>query len=334
MSLRIGLVGAGVMGRNHARVIQELGGKLVAVADPDAKTSKLIAERYGAAAHADPAPLLKDPSIDALVVATPTVFHHEVAKAALEAGKHVLVEKPITPTPAQAEDLIRTAAKAGRVLAVGHVERHNPVVRWAKDALAKGALGDLVSLRSHRLSPFPERIRDVGVVLDIGIHDLDVVRYLAPGRPRSVYCLAGTHRKGVTVEDHASILVDFDSGVDAFSEVSWLTPTKVRSLVLTCANGVVELNYMTQEVAISRGRFGDIDPDNMFQVPVEYTVERMSLKKEEPLKNEHLDFWRAIKEGGKPLVGGRDGLAAVRMCEAALESAKTGARVTLKEAEA
>ena len=331
MGPRLGLVGAGVMGRNHARVIHELGGKLVAVADPDGKTGRMIADRFGASWSADPEPLLRDPSIEGVVVATPTVLHFEVARAALEAGKHVLVEKPITPTPAQAGELIRLAAKAGRVLAVGHVERHNPVVRWARDALAKGDVGELISLRSHRLSPFPERIRDVGVVLDIGIHDLDVVRYLAPGRPRGVFCRAGTHRKGIQVEDHASILVDFEGGVDAFSEVSWLTPTKVRSLVLTCANGVVELNYMTQEATVSRGRFGDIDPDNMYQVPVEFTVERMGLKKEEPLKNEHLDFWRAMREGGKPLVDGRDGLAALRLCEAALESARSGARVPLEE---
>ena len=329
MRPRIGLVGAGVMGRNHARVVSELGGTLAAVADPDPASRAHVAQRYGAAAHADPGALVRDPSLDALVVATPTVLHFDVALAALEAGKHVLVEKPITPTPREAETLIQAAEKAGRVLAVGHVERHNPVVRWARDALGRGALGDLISLRSHRLSPFPERIRDVGVVLDIGIHDLDVVRYLSAGRPRGVFCLAGTHRKGVAVEDHASILVDFDNGVDAFSEVSWLTPTKVRSLVLTCANGVVELNYMAQDVAISRGRFGDIDPDNLFQATVEYTTERMSLKKEEPLKNEHLDFWRAIEEGGKPLVDGRDGLAAVRMCDAALESAREGRRVPL-----
>lgn len=334
MTLRVGLAGAGVMGRNHARVIHETGAKLAAVADPDTATAKLIADRFGATHHADPRALVEDPTLDAIVVATPTVFHYDVARAALEAEKHVLVEKPLTPTPEQARDLIRLAEKRGRVLAVGHVERHNPVVRWAKEALARGALGDLVSIRSHRLSPYPERIRDVGVVLDIGIHDLDVVRYLAGGRPQGVFCLAGTHRKGAGVEDHASILVDFDGGVDAFCEVSWLTPTKVRNLVLTCANGVAELNYMTQEVALSRGRFGDIDPNNLFQVPVEYTVERMNLRKEEPLKNEHLDFQRAIREGGKPLVDGRDGLAAVALCRAALDSARTGARTLIPEEDA
>lgn len=332
MSLRLGLVGCGVMGRNHARVIHELGGKLAAVADPDTATARTIADRFGAAAHADPEPLLRDPDIDALVVATPTVHHFEVARAALEAGKHVLVEKPITPTREQARELIRLAANKGRVLAVGHVERHNPVVRWAKEAVAKGTAGEVIGIQTRRLSPFPERIRDVGVVLDLAIHDLDVIRYLAPGRAAGLYCLAGTHRKGIAVEDHASILLDFEGGMDAFAEVSWLTPTKVRSLTLTCANGVVDLNYMTQEVGVSRGRFGHIDPDNLFQVPVEYTTERLSLKKEEPLKNEHLDFWRAIREGGKPLVTGHDGLAAVEMCEAALESARSGQRVALKEA--
>lgn len=332
MSLRIGLVGCGAMGRNHARVVHETGAKLVGVADPDAATARQVAERYGAAWHPDPAALLKDASIDALVVATPTAYHFDVARDALEAGKHVLVEKPVTPTVAQAEDLIRLARKAGRVLAVGHVERHNPVVRWTKETLAKGSLGAVVSLQSRRLSPFPERIRDVGVVLDLAIHDLDVMRYLAPGRPRGVYALAGPHRKGLAVEDHGSILVDFEGNVDGFAEVSWLTPTKVRTMTLTCENAVLELDYMGQAVAISRGRFGRIDPDNLFQVPIEYSVERVSLQKEEPLKNEHADFQRAIREGRPPLVDGAEGLIGLRLCQAALESARTGARIALQEA--
>lgn len=334
MALRLGLVGAGIMGRNHARVIHEMGNKLVAVADPDKAATAHIAERFGAAAHADPHALIRNPDIDAVVVATPTVYHFDVARAALEAGKHVLVEKPITPTAGEARELIALARKQGRILAVGHIERHNPVVRWAKDNLAKGTVGEPISIHSRRLSPFPERIRDVGVVLDIAIHDLDIVRYLAGAPPRGVYATAGTHRKGIAVEDHASILTDFANGMDAFTEVSWLTPTKVRQLIVTCANGVVELNYMTQEISISRARFGEIDPDNMFQVPVEHTVERLSLKKEEPLKNEHLDFQRAIQGGTRPLADGHDGLAALVLAQAALESARRQQRVAIPEADA
>ena len=327
----MGLVGCGAMGRNHARVLAEMGA-LHGVVDADKATAGAVAQRYGVPAHADPAPLLRDGAVDALVVATPTVHHFAVVRAALEAGKHVLVEKPIAATRTEARDLVALAEKAGKVLAVGHIERHNPVVRWVKDALASGRVGEPISIQSRRLSPYPERIRDVGVVLDIAIHDLDITRHLAPGKPRGVYALAGTHRAGMKVEDHASILLDFDDGLDAFSETSWLTPTKVRSLVVTCAEGVIEGNYMTQEVTVSRARIGEVDPDNLFQVPVEHTVERMGLRKEEPLKNEHLDFQRAIRDGKPPLATGRDGLAALMLAEAALESARSGKRVPVEDA--
>lgn len=327
MTLRVGLLGAGVMGRNHARVLAEMG-CLAGVADADRAAAAHVAERWRVPRREGLDALLKD--VDALVVATPTVTHVDAARAALEAGKHVLVEKPIARTQAEARDLVRIAEKAGRVLAVGHVERHNPVVRWVKDALASGRVGEPISIHSRRLSPYPERIRDVGVVLDIAIHDLDIALHLAPGAPRGVYALAGAHRRDAGVEDHASILVDFADGVDAFSETSWLTPTKVRSLTVTCAGGVIGADYMTQEVTVSRARFGDIDPDNLFQVPVEHTVERMALRKEEPLKNEHLDFQRAIREGKRPLADGRDGLAALALAEAALESARKGTRVPLE----
>jgi UDP-N-acetylglucosamine 3-dehydrogenase len=325
--LKVGIVGAGLMGRNHARVVAESGARVVAVADPDPVGAAHVAERYGARRHAAHDALVRDPDVEAVVVATPTALHFAVARDALEAGKHVLVEKPMAATVDEARELVRLARKHGRTLAVGHVERHNPVVRWMKDKLASGAFGDVIAIQSRRLSPHPERVRDVGVVLDLGIHDLDVLCHLAGRSPAGVYALAGKHRGGPGLEDHASILADFAGGPKGFVELSWLTPNKVRTLSLTCSSGVVEGDYMDQSVTVSRSSFGRIDPDDLFRVPIEYSVERMTLRKEEPLKNEHLDFQAAIREARAPLVDGEAGATALALAQAALLSARTGARV-------
>lgn len=324
---RVGLIGAGVMGRNHARVIHEVGAELAGVADPERDAAGRLARRFRVPNHSDYSRLLRDPTVDAVVVAVPTRSHYAIVRAALEAGKHVLVEKPIAQDLRQARDLIRVARRKGLVLAVGHVERHNPVVRWARQALRRRDVGAAISFTSRRLSPFPDRVRDVGAILDLGIHDLDIIRFLAGRGPRGVYALAGSHRPRLKVEDHASILLDFQNGVQAHAEVSWLIPTKVRTLFITCAGGVVELDYRAQEVVVSRGRYGRIDPDNLFQVPVEYATQRVSLEKEEPLQNEHRDFYRAIRLGRRPLADGRDGLAALALALASLQSARTGRRV-------
>lgn len=322
--MRIGVIGAGAMGANHARVVHTHH-ELVGIVDADPKTREAVAARHGVPAYGDLEALLDAQEAEAVVVATPTVTHEPIATRALQAGLHVLVEKPIAPDLAAARRLIEAADEAGSVLAVGHIERHNPVVAFAKEALEARRFGRPITLSTRRVSRFPGRIRDVGCLLDIGIHDLDVLMHLMGGVPVDVYALGGTHAADEGYEDHASILLRFADGVQGAVEVNWLTPRKVRKLSLTCDEAFVECDYIEQSVEVSKSRFGDATEGPEWPFPVETSVERVQLIKEEPLVREWADFVRACEGDGRPLADGQVGFDALAVAHAALRSMQSGA---------
>jgi len=321
--LKAGVIGVGSMGQNHARIYHE-NANLVGVADLDKGAVKKVAERYNTKYYTDYKNLLKN--VDAVSIAVPTVSHYKIAMDAISAGKHVLLEKPICSSVIDAEKLIQIADEQGVVLAVGHTERHNPVVRFAKEALKKKRFGNVISIAARRVSLYPSRIRDVGVILDLGIHDIDVIRYLAGGEVKSVYTLAGSIGN-IKCEDHANILFNFDNGVSGFLEVNWLTPMKVRTLSLTCSKNFVELDYMKQSVKISSSKLVEYNVKDLFKTSFEFDVREISLKNEEPLRTEIYDFMNAIKKKRKPLVTGNDGLKALQIALAAEQSYKDGRQI-------
>jgi len=325
--LKIGVIGLGSMGKNHARVCSELNTiQLAGVSDIDTTTVKTIADRFHTNSFTTHKDMIKE--IDAAIIATPTVTHHKIAMDMLNQGKHVLVEKPICESVQKAEELVKKAKKEGLILAVGHIERYNPVVRFVKDSMNSKKLGELISLASKRVSSFPGRIRDVGVVFDFGIHDIDVMRYLG-GEVTSVYARAGNFNKNITHEDHANIIMNFENGVCGVIEVNWLTPVKIRKLFLTCSEYFVEVDYIDQSITMSSSSFSKIDEMNLFNVPIQHNVNTISLEKKEPLRNEIMDFIRAVEHMTKPLVTGEDGLQALKIAEAATQSYKTGKEVKI-----
>lgn len=327
--LKTGVIGVGSMGRNHARVYSEMG-VLGAIADSEIAVAKPLAEKFGVEFFPDYGEMLKS-DIDAVTVATPTSTHFKIAMDAVNAGKHVLVEKPICFNIQEAEKLVRAAEKEGLVLAVGQIERHNPVVKFARDSLAEGKFGEVVSIAARRVSTMPGRIRDVGVLLDLGIHDVDVIRYLAQSPVRSVYALGGKRQNDV-FEDHANILLDFENDILGFVEVNWLTPMKVRRLSITCLKNYVELDYMKQSADISSSQVsGKLDSEDLYRLPIEFDIRHVSLKKQEPLRNEQEDFLESIKGKRQPLINGRDGTETLRVCQAALKSMKEGRRISIGE---
>ncbi|MHB8584432.1 MAG: Gfo/Idh/MocA family oxidoreductase [Thermoplasmatota archaeon] len=321
MGPRVGVVGVGTMGRNHVRVLRELGA-LACVVDADMSQAKTVADAAGVSAMTIDK-VIGDASVDALVIATPTATHKALAVQALEAGKHVLVEKPIAFDPAEGEAMIQAARKAGRTLAVGHIERFNPAVRLAKETLARGELGHLITLTARRVSNLPGRIRDVGCILDLGIHDLDTMRYLVGQDPVAVHAEAATYTPGVAFEDHAVIVLEFPQGIFGLVEVNWLTPMKVRRLSLTGSEAFAEVDYMSQTVKISTSRFEGLNEGNLFQAPLELSERVVTLRRQEPLRLELEDFLHAATTGKAPLVSGADGLAVLRIARAAVEAAKT-----------
>ena len=173
--IRTGVIGVGHLGQHHARLYAGLpGSTLVGIVDADARRAKEIAERMGAAVYDDVGVLLRQ--VDAVSIAAPTSAHHAVARQCLDAGVHVLVEKPITTTPAEARELITLARARKAVLQVGHIERFNPVMLKARPSIHRPLL-----VECRRVSPFTGRSTDVDVVLDLMIHDLDMVMSFQPG---------------------------------------------------------------------------------------------------------------------------------------------------------
>ncbi|MCK5309894.1 MAG: Gfo/Idh/MocA family oxidoreductase [Thermoplasmata archaeon] len=327
-NLKTGIVGVGSMGKNHARVNSEMG-VLAGISDSDEAVARPLAERFGVDYYSDYKDMLAS-DIQAITIATPTVAHFKIAMDAINAGKHVLVEKPICPTLEEAETLVKAAEDAGIVLAVGQIERHNPVVKFARDSIEQGKFGDIVSISARRVSSFPGRISDVGVLLDLGIHDIDVIRYLAQSPVKSVYALGGK-RQNEKFEDHANVLLEFESGIMGYVEVNWLTPMKVRKISITCLENYVELDYMRQSADVSSSQVsGMLDTNDLYRLPIEFDIRHVSLKKQEPLRNEHEDFVNAITGNGKPLVSGQDGTETLRVCQAALKSIKEGTRIKME----
>ena len=255
--LRIGVIGTGSMGKNHVRVCSEAENiKLVGVVDKDKIIAQNIAKKFEIKAFFDYKEIL--PEIDAAIVSTPTITHYKIALDLLNNGKHVLVEKPICDTIDKSAELVKIAEKNNVVLAVGHIERHNPATKFVKDSIDEGKFGELITLTSKRVSNFPGRIKDVGVMMDLGIHDIDIMHFLA-GEIKSVYAKAGRFNKDIKYEDHANIVLNFEDDVCCIIEVNWLTPMKIRKMFLTCSENFVEIDYIDQSVTISSSSFKNIN---------------------------------------------------------------------------
>jgi UDP-N-acetylglucosamine 3-dehydrogenase len=325
--IKLGVIGIGSMGKNHVRVCSEIENiELVGLADIDKTAAQKVAERFDISAFFDYKELLQ--KVDAIIVSTPTKLHYSIVLDALNEGKHVLVEKPMCDDVKKAEELVKKANKEKLVLAVGHIERHNPAVKFVQASINNKQFGELITLGSKRVSNFPGRVRDTGVIFDLGIHDIDVMRFLA-GNITSVYARTGRFTKTINFEDHANIVLNFENGICGVVEVNWLTPMKVRKLFLTCSKNFVEVDYTSQIVTISSSSFKTLDEMNLYRTPLDYNINQVALEKKEPLRNEIEDFISAIDKGGKPLASGEDGVMAIRIAQAAVESSKIGKEVKL-----
>ena len=314
-TVNVGVVGVGAMGENHVRVYHKLDeANLVAVSDVSERALKKIEKKYGAKGYTDYNKLLEDPKIEAVSVCVPTTFHHDVVMEAIKHGKHVLVEKPIAFTLNEAEEMIKAAEETGVILATGHVERFNPAVQKAKELIDDGVIGDIVSAFAKRVGPLPPRIKDVGVSIDLAIHDLDIMNYLFDENVTQVYGTMNSSFDDSEFEDHAEIMVSFDNESTGIIEVNWLTPYKRRELELTGTAGIISVDYIKQSIEVY-GKFAqDID-----------------INHEEPLKGELKSFLNAVVNDEEPEITGEDGLKALKMVIAANKSSKEHKPISLNE---
>lgn len=326
--MNICVVGVGSMGQNHARVLDSMG-ILGCIVDTDPRVAKSMGKRFGVPGFTDISESLeREP--DGVTIATPASTHLEVAEVLIEAGIPVLVEKPMAKSRRDAEEMVAMAKRKGVILAVGMIERYNPVVSTAKTLLREGDVGKVISMSSRRVSSFPSRVSDMGVIYDLAIHDIDVMRYLLDRNVKRVYTVGGISTDSNSLhEDHANIMMQFDNGVTGVLEVNWLTPHKVRTLSITCSNDYIEADYITQSLVVTSSRLIEYDVSNLFDIPLEHNIRKFSVKRQEPLKREMEDFVAAIRGVGEPMIRGEDGVESMQIAEAAERSLKEGTEIRL-----
>lgn len=324
--IRAAVIGIGSIGKHHARIYNELDGvELVAVADIDPNKAQRLAQQYKVTPYTDYQFMLAREEIDIVSLAVPTQLHRQAALDVIEEGTHVLVEKPIASTVEEAREIISRAKEKGSKLAVGHVERFNPAVIELKRRLEKKDLGKIFLIHARRLGPFPERVRDVGVVIDLATHDLDLMLYLTGSEVKRIH--AETARRIHTDhEDLLSGLLRFADGTIGVLDINWLTPTKVRELSVTGEKGMFQVNYLTQELYFYENDYADSRWESLGVLTGvgEGNMVRLRIERKEPLRGELEAFVQAVVEGKEPSVSGEEALEALALAERVVKAGRTG----------
>ena len=291
--LRVGVVGVGHIGSNHARLYAEIpAAEFSAVYDVDLAKANAIAKKY----RVTPAQSLDEfaEMVDAASIATPTNTHYEVARSLVARGKHLLIEKPITDNTRHASELAELATRDHLILQVGHVERFNPILSALEARLTHPRF-----IEAHRLSSYPERSTDIGVVLDLMIHDLEIILHLVRSPVQTIDAV------GVAVlsrgEDIANARLRFENGCVANITSSRISPERMRKIRVFQENAYLSLDYEKQSGEIYRRAEGRI------------TREKVEIAREEPLKHQLASFVECARSGRQPRVSGFQAIAALEL---------------------
>jgi len=298
------VIGVGVMGSNHARVLAELPGvKLVGVADPDRKRCDEVARLLGCASFSDAAQLMRR-GVDAVTIAAPTHVHRDIAIDCTSRGIHVLVEKPIASTIEESRAIVAAARRAGVTLMVGHVERFNPAVQSIKRAIEDQ---NILSIAITRVGPFPPRMSNVGVVIDLAVHDIDLIRWFTDSE--IVEIQPQTSSAVAEREDIALLQFRTESGVLAHINTNWLTPFKARTIHIATRDKYLIGDLLTLQVTECFG----------FQPDGSYSMRHLSVGYAEPLRSELVAFVNAIRSGETPAVTGEEAVASLEIATRCLQ---------------
>ncbi len=295
-AVRVGVIGVGYLGQFHAEKYAALRNvELVGVVDTDQGRAARVASKLGTQAYAMSQDLLG--RVDAVSIVAPTVLHHGIARQFLDAGVHVLLEKPMTVTLEQADELIELADRKGVILQIGHIERFNPAVAAVKPLLRHPKL-----LQAERSAPFTVRCTDVDVVLDLMIHDLDIVCDLAGSRPQMVSAT------GVSIitrgSDSAAARIIFENGSTADVAASRVSDEKKRILKVFDADALYTADFQTQKAWVSRRGTGAVPEFVGSEIPTE---------RRDTLQEEITAFVRSVHDGSRPLVAGAEGRSALAL---------------------
>ena len=310
---RLAVIGVGGWGKNHARVLHELD-VLVAICDMDEKRAKEIAGKYNVKSYNSLNEMFdKESKLDACIVCTPTKSHFAIAKKVMEREINVFVEKPLSLSSKECEEMIGLSEKKKLILTSGYIERFNPAVQDVKRLIDGKMYGDLLMMEFHRENRMPSHINDVGVIYDTSVHDIDTAMFLFESSPQVIFARAG--KKFHLYEDFATIMLGFNDQKVAIIASNWITPKRVRKFTAVCTDGIITGDYITQEIKIAHAEATIIPRRQHYQ---------------EPLKLELESFLDAIDgKINKPLVSAADATNVTRVAEAALLSNNTGSPIYL-----
>ena len=308
--MKIVQIGVGGWGKNHARILSQLG-VLSAICDTDYQKSKEYGEKYSVNSYKTLDELLDSEEFDGAVVTTPTSTHAEIATKLLEAKKHVFVEKPMTYKSGDGEKLARIAEKNKVILTCGYIERFNPAVEIVKKIVSEVKFGNLMMLEFHRENRIPLHIKDVGIIYDTSVHDIDTANWLFGEMPHVVFARAGKIKH--EHEDFASIMLGYKDDKIAIISSNWITPKSVRKFNAVCTDAIISSDFITQEVTVEK----------------EDKIENIQNKKQEPLLLEIHNFLGAVDGKNEQLIKPQEAINVTRIAEAALLSSQKGIPIYL-----
>lgn len=319
--LRVVVVGAGNMGRNHVRTYSNMEDdvELLALADinPD---SKHLANEYGIQHYTDYKKMFDELKPDAVSIVVPTPLHFTFGMEAMERGIHCLVEKPIASTPDEGDKLIAAAKKHGVIFTVGHIEHYNPMIQRLKSLIDRKEIGEVTSIVVKRVGGFPAVEPKTDVIIDLAVHDIGIMGHLLGSEPKQVFG-HGSKTLHSKHYDSAEILLDFGDA-SGFIQANWITPVKIRTIAVTGSDGYVEGNYITQELTYYKHNMKKVRDSfkDFVQKLGEPEKKFIAETPQEPLANELKAFVRAIRTGD----AGRlvDPLLARRALDVALRALK------------
>ena len=314
VGIKIAVIGVGGWGKNHVRVLDNMG-VLEAVCDLSADRAKEIARKYDTKFYSSIKDLFSNErGLNACLVCTPTKSHLSVVREAIQNGCHVFVEKPLSFSSKECEEMTDLSKKAKVLLTCGYVERFNPAVQDLKKIIQKQTYGDLLMMEFHRENRMPLHIKDVGVIYDTSVHDIDTAMFLFGKGAKMVFARAG--KKFHLFEDFATIMLGFEDQKVAIIASNWVTPRKVRTFSAVCTEGTVNGDFITQEIRIDHGDATIIPRRQQFQ---------------EPLVLELQSFVDVIEGRRKqPVVTSLEATNVTKVAEAALLSSETGSPIYLE----
>jgi len=307
--IRIGVIGVGNMGQHHARVLSLLKDvELVGVADINVERGLDTASKHRVRFFEDYRDLF--PYVDAVCIAVPTKLHHEVGMNCLQAGIHVLIEKPIAASIAEAESLVNAAADSQCILQVGHIERFNPAFQELSKVLKTEKL---LALEADRMSPYSHRANDVSVVLDLMIHDIDLLLELAAS-PVVRLTASGSRGSDSAYLDYVTASLGFANGIVATLTASKVTHRKIRRISAHCKNSLTEADFLNNEILIHRQTTANYMTDyGQVLYRQDGLIEKVYTSNIEPLHAELEHFVNCVRGGNQPSVGGEQALKALRL---------------------